>query len=67
MSTPRTIRLAPDDNVVIAVDQIAPGAVIAGHTASERVPRGHKMAVAAILATLSRAMDGSITAAALFN
>src|ERR1044071_1092196 len=48
MSTPRTIRLAPDDNVVIAVDQITPGAAIAGHSATERVPRGHKMAIAAI-------------------
>src|ERR1044071_7722262 len=48
MSTPRTIRLAPDDNVVIAVDQITPGAAIAGQTASERVPRGHKMAITAI-------------------
>jgi altronate hydrolase len=48
MSTPRTIRLAPDDNVVISVDQITPGATIAGHTAGERVPRGHKMAIAAI-------------------
>jgi altronate hydrolase len=48
MSTPRTIRLSPDDNVVIAVDQITPGAQIAGHAATERVPRGHKMAIAAI-------------------
>jgi altronate hydrolase len=48
MPTPRTIRLSPDDNVVIAVDQITPGAQIAGHAATERVPRGHKMAIAAI-------------------
>jgi altronate hydrolase len=48
MSSPRTIRLAPDDNVVIAVDQIAPGATASGATACERVPRGHKMAIAAI-------------------
>jgi len=48
MSTPRTIRLSPDDNVVVAVDQIAPGAVAAGVTARERVPRGHKMALAGI-------------------
>src|SRR5262245_66474883 len=48
MSTPRTIRLSPEDNVVVAVDQIAPGAVVAGVTARERVPRGHKMALAGI-------------------
>jgi altronate hydrolase len=48
MSSPRTIRLAPDDNVVIAVDQIAPGATASGATASERVPRGHKMAITPI-------------------
>ena len=48
MSAPRTIRLSPEDNVVVAVDQISVGAVAAGVTARERVPRGHKMAIAAI-------------------
>ena len=48
MSTPRFIRLRPDDNVIVAVDQIAPGNSVAGLAARERVPRGHKMAVAAI-------------------
>src|SRR5215510_13808996 len=48
MSAPRTIRLSPEDNVVVAVDQIPVGAVAAGVTARERVPRGHKMAIAAI-------------------
>ena len=48
MNTPRTIRLSSEDNVVVAVDQIAPGDVAAGVTARERVPRGHKMAVGAI-------------------
>lgn len=48
MTSPRVIRLSPDDNVVVAVDQIAQGASAAGVTASERVPRGHKMAVAPI-------------------
>ena len=48
MSSPRTIRLSPDDNVVIAVDQITPGATVAGVAAGERVPRGHKMAIVAI-------------------
>ena len=45
MSTPRFIRLSPDDNVVVAVDQFPAGSQIAGQTARERVPRGHKMAV----------------------
>lgn len=48
MSSPRSIRLSPEDNVVIAVDQITPGATASGTTASERVPRGHKMAITAI-------------------
>src|SRR5262249_3968780 len=48
MSTPRTIRLSPEDNVVVAVDQIPSGVTAAGVVARERVPRGHKMAVAGI-------------------
>src|SRR5262245_32010256 len=48
MSTPRTIRLSPEDNVVVAVDQIVSGATAAGVVARERVPRGHKMAIANI-------------------
>src|SRR5215831_558437 len=48
MNTPRTIRLSSEDNVVVAVDQIAAGSCAAGVTARERVPRGHKMAVSAI-------------------
>ena len=48
MTSPRVIRLAPDDNVVVAVDLIAPGAIAAGIGARERILRGHKMAVAVI-------------------
>jgi altronate hydrolase len=48
MIVPRTIRLSADDNVVVAVDPIATGTAVAGTTARERVPRGHKMAVAPI-------------------
>ena len=48
MIVPRTIRLSVDDNVVVAVDPIATGTAVAGTTARERVPRGHKMAVAPI-------------------
>ncbi len=48
MTSPRFIRLAPGDNVVVAVDQIPVGSEVAGATARERVPRGHKMAVSPI-------------------
>jgi altronate hydrolase len=48
MTTPRTIRLAAADNIVVAVDQIAQGAEVAGVRAQARIPRGHKMAVARI-------------------
>jgi altronate hydrolase len=50
MAQPRTVRLAPEDNVVVAVDQIPVGATTAGVTARERVGRGHKMAVVPIAA-----------------
>ncbi|MGF9757893.1 altronate dehydratase family protein [Microvirga sp. 0TCS3.31] len=45
MNTPRTIRLSPDDNVVIAIDLVSQGADAAGLTSRERILRGHKMAV----------------------
>ncbi len=41
---PRIIRLHPDDNVIIAVDQVAAGADALGVITSQRVPRGHKIA-----------------------
>ena len=47
MSTPRTVHLSPNDNVVVAVDPIPEGSA-AGVTARARVMRGHKMAVAPI-------------------
>jgi altronate hydrolase len=50
MTSPRVIRLAAEDNVVVAVDQITPGSLVAGVTACERVPRGHKMASVPIAA-----------------
>ncbi len=43
--SPRTLRLNPADNVVIAVDVIGIGADVAGVTATARVPKGHKMAM----------------------
>ena len=48
MTSPRFIRLSPQDNVVVAVDQFSPGSMVAGLSVRERVPRGHKMAVAPI-------------------
>jgi len=48
MSAPRSIRLSPDDDIAVAVDTIAPGAVSSGVAARERIPRGHKMALVPI-------------------
>ena len=48
MAAPRTLRLNTSDNVVVAVDDIPAGATPEGVTASERIPKGHKMAIAAI-------------------
>jgi altronate hydrolase len=45
MNIPRTIRLSPDDNVVIAIDLVSQGVDAGGLTARERILRGHKMAV----------------------
>jgi altronate hydrolase len=48
MAVPRTLHLSPVDNIVVAIDQISQGVAVAGVTARERIPRGHKMAVAAV-------------------
>jgi len=48
MTSPRTIHLSPNDNVVIAVDQIAQGVKANAHIARERILRGHKMAIGTI-------------------
>ena len=45
---PRVLRLNPADNLVVAIDPILVGAVAEGITAVARVPKGHKMATAAI-------------------
>jgi len=47
-AAPRTLRLSPADNVVVAVDAIGAGVDAAGVAALSRVPRGHKMAAAPI-------------------
>ncbi len=44
MTQPRSLRLNPADNVVIAIDEIPAGASSQGIAARERVPKGHKMA-----------------------
>src|SRR5271156_6782478 len=49
MTIPRALRLNPEDNVMVAIDEIRPGdAPAAGPTAVERVPKGHKIATAPV-------------------
>jgi arabinonate dehydratase len=45
---PRVLRLHADDNLIVSIDPILPGAVAEGVTAVSRVPKGHKMATVAI-------------------
>jgi altronate hydrolase len=47
-AAPRTLRLNQRDNIVVAVDAIAAGALAADIEARARVPKGHKMAVVPI-------------------
>ena len=42
------IKLNPNDNVVVAIDDVKTGEVICGITASDDIARGHKMAIAEI-------------------
>jgi altronate hydrolase len=44
-STPRTLRLDPRDNIIVAVDPVPAGSAAQGVTAAARIMRGHKMAV----------------------
>ncbi|MFC3722413.1 UxaA family hydrolase [Neoaquamicrobium sediminum] len=46
--TARALRLTDADNIVVAIEPFSAGDTIVGVTASQRVPRGHKMAVEAI-------------------
>jgi altronate hydrolase len=49
MSKPRTLRLHADDNVIVAVDTLDAGSTpVDGVAAASRIPKGHKMATAAI-------------------
>ena len=52
--TPRVLRLHPDDNLIVSIDPILPGAVAEGVTAMSRVPKGHKMATVDDRARASR-------------
>jgi altronate hydrolase len=42
---PRTVKLNPADNLIVAVDHIDKGVAVAGLTSLVRVPKGHKMAI----------------------
>jgi altronate hydrolase len=46
----KTIKLSPEDNVIVAINELAPDSIIdkAGIRSSERIPAGHKMAVSQI-------------------
>jgi altronate hydrolase len=45
---PRTLKLNPKDNVIVAVDPVSPGIKAQDVAAAGRIPRGHKMAIRAI-------------------
>ncbi|MFV0491074.1 MAG: UxaA family hydrolase [Pseudorhodobacter sp.] len=45
---PQTLRLHPEDNVDIALADLAPGTEIDGLTVTDRIPRAHKLANRAI-------------------
>ena len=45
MNAPRVLHLGERDNVVVAIDVIAPGDLAADLTARQRIGKGHKMAV----------------------
>jgi len=48
-NAPRTLRLHPEDNVIVTVDQVQPGdALSEGIVAATKAPRGHKVAACAI-------------------
>ena len=47
-ASPRTLRLHPNDTIVVAIDAIEAGGVTAFGPAKKRIPKGHKMAVLAM-------------------
>ncbi|WP_423790772.1 UxaA family hydrolase [Microvirga solisilvae] len=46
--SPRSVRLSESDKLVVAVDPIMPGTTLHGVTVKDRIPRGHKMAIAPV-------------------
>lgn len=50
MTSMRTVRLHPDDAILIAIDALPAGYTAEGVTASQPIPRGHKMALRPIAA-----------------
>ena len=48
MQANRSVRLHASDNLAVAIDAIRAGDTVQGVVATDRVPRGHKMAIAAI-------------------
>ena len=63
-ATPRTLRLNVRDNVRVAIDTILPGSIVEGVTASQRVPKGHKIAVTGIAAHSVRPLRLALVKAA---
>jgi altronate hydrolase len=45
---PRSMKLHASDNVAVLIEACTPGDEVQGITATQRIPRGHKMALAAI-------------------
>src|ERR1700749_4710979 len=62
-ASPRVIRLHPSDDVVIALDQLVSGTLIAreGVTVSGLIPPGHKMATRDIALDYAYAQDAKPT------
>ncbi|MBW2411003.1 MAG: UxaA family hydrolase, partial [Deltaproteobacteria bacterium] len=46
----RTIKLSPEDNVMVALNELAPGSVVVGADirSRDRIPAGHKVAISRI-------------------
>ena len=47
-TAPRTLRLNAHDNLIVAIDPVASGTSVQGVAATQRIMRGHKMAVVPI-------------------
>ncbi|MCZ7448992.1 UxaA family hydrolase, partial [Agrobacterium rhizogenes] len=56
----RYIKLTETDNIIVAIEPIAPGEAVAEIAARERIPRGHKMALQAIASRMPIVKYGQI-------